>query len=556
MLSVVGVIALFIGGFGAVIITLGSIFAFFAAGRRELSRFAFPNKLTELKYYADSAKIFYDCVQDYPSYTKYIKAKNRYLVAKAQKDHNDAIAHAKLAYLSEHKRILDAKPKYLYTKETAKRFHLLSRAYAFRNGLRKIKREYAIEIQQIKHRKHLRAQKYHNAMHAATTKIKRQVVFEEYELAKRTFAFQDRLDIENAHRNFVNKYNRLCIQCRHEKAVSPIVQLGILKHHKMTSEFQKVREQSANTLALLKTRIDETEGIAREADRIENAKKVVRNAEKLVNTATVLLIIFAIFLIVGTEAYIFFPGTLNQELFTGFTILHLAIVLASILFVFVLIYSLVASAAKSRAANVKKLNIDLYRVQQDKIAKLKNLNRLIVNEVANVCNIAIDVEKDNYNMAHDAYLESLHDLEDQMNSIEAANVSIQQKIHEYHNEKNALLRSEHKKVLETIHELYVKQVKAFQEKYRVLMQRKDSEFSNYSAKLKAELMALKQRKEMIMNHDGTDISYDQLLLEPNKVGAFTSTIEENVEEAVADQVVPASADVQVDASEPEQPVSK
>jgi hypothetical protein len=61
---------------------------------------------------------------------------------------------------------------------------------------------------------------------------------------------------------------------------------------------------------------------------------------------------------------------------------------------------------------------------------------------------------------------------------------------------------------------------------------------------------------MIMNHDGTDISYDQLLLEPNKVGAFTSTIEENIEEAVDDQVVPASADVQVDTAESEQPASK
>jgi hypothetical protein len=316
----------------------------------------------------------------------------------------------------------------------------------------------------------------------------------------------------------------------------------------MSSEFKKVREQSASTLALLKTRIDETDGIAHEADLIENTNSIMRNAGKLVSIAAILLIIFAVLLIVFIEALIFFPDTLELEIFAGVKLMFLAVALLAIVLLFAVVYSLVAICAKVKANDFKKVNVDLYRVQQDKIEKLKRLNKLIVNEVANVCNIAVDVENDNYNLAHEAYLESLHDLEDQMNNIEAANVSIQQKIHEYHNERNALMQVEHKKVLDTIHELYVKQVRAFQTKYQAFMEKKNAEFSQFATKANAEITALKNRKEVLLNHDGSDISYDQLLIEPGRLAEFTNVIEENINHdlATANQ----------SDNTPEQPVTK
>jgi hypothetical protein len=384
--------------------------------------------------------------------------------------------------------IIEVKPEYIFPRREKEANEAHSNKINFRNELLRLKHEYHLALIDIHQRQVQRYKFYMEKISTSDNKQLREQYREEYDLIKKTHEFNDQLDLQNEKRRFVNRYNDLCIKYKQVSNDNPIVKLGILKHNKMSEEFARVEKQTAATLALFNTRVEELERYNVTCGNFDERTKFEERTKFGILLTSVFAVLFVWIIIMAVVGIIYFPDVLDKKLFFNpLTNIHGVYFCVGVSFLILLISLLNTYTNYKRSLNVLAPDVDLYRLQEDKIAKLKKLNNAFNQKVSDLTALASEMERRNYGLAHEAYVESAKELELQMQRSDQAHALIHQQIHDYHNKQHQNQLLAHEAAVKGVHDMYAEQSSHLREQYNDIITRQQLAFEKYLMVLKGEL---------------------------------------------------------------------
>lgn len=474
--AIIGIIGLLISTIWAICFKSSHIYPHHI---REYSK----NKLSILEYKVNVAHDHFERKHSSGNYYKYIHAKNMYNYEKIQNDHQREIASLNAEKQTELD-VLYAQTKFLQVPHEDTKLDEKNRRNNFKIELKKIKAEYHQEVIAIKNNYANRLKTYSKMIDNTENEFEKNQLLEEYALIKKAHHLNDKLDLSNAKRNFMNKYTQLCIKYQYEDDSVPAVQLGILRHDKMIDEFKTISNETSTTIALFKSRLLDYEKNIRLADTIDE-----RHTHETKYHFNVLL--FVLFLVLFAGVFVIFwvifvrdSTFFNHAIVGWFSSFHLSMVIMGFLAIVTLIFLFAALYHRYHALNVREPDINLYQLQEEKIALLKKLLTFSSNKYKELVAYATHINSLEHQNVYDAYSQAVKELESQISTSDKNNQMIHQQLYDLHKAELAAEKDHYNETLKHVHEVYVDESKKLKDYYEQVIAEQRLDYEEYIDNMK------------------------------------------------------------------------